>query len=89
MRNAIRHTGCSGGDLPSRRQRLNYIGQVLAPLRGGLIVTMDPNNGKLVRELASLHQMVERRSHETLGQISTSAENYQSRGLRLTALQGL
>jgi hypothetical protein len=50
---------------------------------------IDPNNGKLVRKLAGLHQMVERRHDETLGQIPTSAENHQGCGLWQTTPQDL
>jgi hypothetical protein len=50
---------------------------------------IDPDNGKLLWELAGLHQMVERRYYETLGQIATCAENHQGRGLWLTTSQDL
>jgi hypothetical protein len=50
---------------------------------------IDPNNSELVRKLTGLHQMIECRDYETLGQIPTCAENYQGCGLWLTTPQDL
>jgi hypothetical protein len=50
---------------------------------------IDPNNSELVRKLTGLHQMIECRDYETLGQIPTCAENDQGCGLWLTTSQDL
>ena len=80
---------CGGVDPATRRQCLHHIGQALAPLLGGLVVVIDPDNRKPIRKPAGLRQMVERRYYETLGQIPACAENYQGCGLWLTASQNL
>src|SRR5258707_5651313 len=47
---------------------------------------VETNDGERVRKLAGLYQMIERRYHQTLGQIPTSAEDHQGGGWRLTDL---
>ena len=76
-------------DPANRRQRLYHFGQALGPLFGGLVAVIDPNNSEPIRKLAGLYQMVERRHDETLGQIPTSAENYQGCGLWLATRRRL
>ena len=50
---------------------------------------IDPDDGELVRKLAGLHQIVEGRHDEPLGQIPTSAEDHQGGWRRLTAQEDL
>ena len=71
------------------RESLHHLGQALTPLLGGLVVMIDANHSELVCKLAGLHQMVECRHNQTLGQVPPSAEDDQGCGRRLTGWEEL
>ena len=42
---------------PPRAKRLHHLGQALAPLLGGPVVMIDPDDGELVRKLAGFTRL--------------------------------
>ena len=68
---------------------LNHAGQVLAPSLGGLIVTVDADQGEVFRKLPAPDEIVESWHDETLGQIAGGAENHHGRGGRPAAGKAL